>query len=497
MEKMRHRYRYIARFMIEAKSPIAVGSDSMHLEQDNPVQRDFNGLPFIPATGIAGFLRAKLPHNEFFGDSPEKKFEQRNKPEAEQEPSVGSNVILSDAYLYDGSQVFQTIDTSKLDRDFRHKYENLPIRPHVAIDHKGTAIDGHLFDQEVVYKGSRFKFELRLELVDKDDKTWKEILDVFFRNDFYLGSGQFNGLGEISVVSCDEKCFDLDIELDNYLETSVDLNPPITGANSYTPKNIQKNVVLKTYEISCKNSFVHIGSGFGDSETDDCNYKEEYLEWQGGKPEWKEAIVIPGTSLKGALAHRMAFYANKAKGNTIESLIEGALEQLVESKIEEFGLKDYELDDDIEKLEQEKEKLEAVLSELEKSPIDLKDLFKPFVSRDNNDIAIVFGKPKGEIAEDGLSGKLMISDVYIKDYKEVLFMHNKIDRYTGGTIDTALFSEKVFTFNTVKLEIKSDEQTFRNESLIGAINDLLSGSLPIGGKVNKGHGIVHGKEIEI
>lgn len=484
---MNHRYRYIARFLIECQTPLAVGSDAVHLEQDNPVQRDFNGLPIIPATGITGFLRSKLPDSKMFGDDASKR-----EKEHESEPSKGSNVIISDAYLFDGAQVYQTLNKNGLDEDFAHHYHNLPIRPHVAIDHRGSAKDGNLFDQEVVYKGSRFKFEIRLELADQNDKAWTNILNVFFRNDFYLGSGQYNGLGEMKVVECLERKYDLTADLDEYLDTSVNLNNPVNGVKIYKPSEKLNGLRQESYTISAINSFIHVGSGFGDLETDDTSYKEEYLTWSGNVPQWKEAIVIPGTSIKGALAHRTAFYLNKSNGHTIDSVIDSALQQMVDQKIKDYELDNFVLAESLEDLESQEKELQHILTEIENSEMEF-DLFKPYVSRENEALAEIFGKPKQGLEDNGLSGKIMIRDTYITDYQELLFMHNKIDRFTGGTMDTALFSEKVFTFQQAEFVIKGQGNILENNGFQQALEDMLKGNLPIGGKVNKGHGIISGK----
>ncbi|UBM60776.1 RAMP superfamily CRISPR-associated protein [Marinilongibacter aquaticus] len=499
---MKYKYRYIARFLIEAKTPLAIGTDSLMLEQDNPVQRDFNGLPFIPSTGITGFLRQKLSGSTLFGDEPDREIPVGN----EEIQAKGSHVIVSDAFLFDGERVYQTLDTSKLEEVFRHKYENLPIRPHVAIDHRGAAIDGRLYDQEVVYKGSRFKFELLLELEEENDKEWKDILNAFHDNDFYLGSGQYDGLGEIKVIECQERKYVLPKDLDAWLDLSVDLNFPIPESNSYS--GVKKNkedepeyaFESKKYELSAADSFIHLGSGYGDYETDDANYQEEFICWdEEKKPIWKNAIVVPGTSIKGALAHRMAFYVNKSNGITIEGILEGAEEQLVNEKLTSLGLNDFVPGDTIEELEKQKETLEKQLEEVKAMSFDLDNLYEDFVTRENEDLANVFGKAKKGEEDQGKTGKVIIKDIWIKegDYQELLFMHNKIDRYTGGTVDTegALFSEKAFTFDSAQLEIKGDINVLENENFKKALADLLNGRLPIGGKVSRGHGILTGKEI--
>ncbi|MBK8390614.1 MAG: hypothetical protein IPL23_15590 [Saprospiraceae bacterium] len=63
-----------------------------------------------------------------------------------------------------------------IDEKIKAKFDNLPTRQHVRIDHKGVAINGGLFDNEVVFKGTRFKFEIELIGNEGDKVIWDEIL---------------------------------------------------------------------------------------------------------------------------------------------------------------------------------------------------------------------------------------------------------------------------------------------------------------------------------
>jgi len=49
--------KHIAYIIIEADTPLKVGSNSSDFLQDAPIQRDWNGLPMILGTSIAGVLR--------------------------------------------------------------------------------------------------------------------------------------------------------------------------------------------------------------------------------------------------------------------------------------------------------------------------------------------------------------------------------------------------------------------------------------------------------
>ena len=54
---MKITHKYIARLIIEAATPLLVGSGEKGLTVDKLVAKDANNLPYIPATGLAGVLR--------------------------------------------------------------------------------------------------------------------------------------------------------------------------------------------------------------------------------------------------------------------------------------------------------------------------------------------------------------------------------------------------------------------------------------------------------
>ncbi|WP_297987502.1 RAMP superfamily CRISPR-associated protein, partial [uncultured Campylobacter sp.] len=55
--------RFLAHVIIEAKTPLKVGGGKNDLFLDAPVQRDWNGLPMILGTSVAGILRRAFEDN--------------------------------------------------------------------------------------------------------------------------------------------------------------------------------------------------------------------------------------------------------------------------------------------------------------------------------------------------------------------------------------------------------------------------------------------------
>ena len=342
--------------------------------------------------------------------------------------------------------------------------------------------------------------EISLEVTTKDDAKWGKILNCFYRNDFYLGAGETNSYGLLKVVDdIKYKCFDLsDVDENNTcLGFDVSLNGDIKFLDDKFEKNVnkQEDIQVNLYEeesitFSGENSFFHFGAGIGDMNVDDANYIEDVVVWSDDNtPDFKPYYVIPETSIKGTLAHRVAYHFNKKenegnKSNTVENILDKGLKDI---NLEDF---EKQLPTTLENLKIERNKLEKQLSQIK--DINIEDLFEPYIGSNNEAVKEIFGIAKNSDIEEGQIGWFIVEDTYLptEKYKEILFNHNKIDRFTGGTIDTALFKEKVLHLPEVTFKFKYKNNIWENKFLKEAINDLEKGMLPIGGKVNKGHGIL-------
>lgn len=110
-------------------------------------------------------------------------------------------------------------------------------------------------------------------------------------------------------------------------------------------------------------------------------------------------------------------------------------------------------------------------------------LFYPNVSK-------YFGKG----GEDGkMRSKIFFSESQIKDTVCKVISRNAIDRFTGSTVDGALFTEQIYYGGTTVLEIYFDLYKEIDldfiKSLAVALSDLHEGLLAIGGGTSIGRGI--------
>lgn len=447
--------RVLAHIEIEAETPIIIGSGNKTCLTDAEILKDVNGLPFIPGTSIAGVLRHAVNKElaeKIFGSS------NTNEPR-------GSEIIFSEAKLIcgDGEIIDGLYDTDK--DEFLEKFQNLPKRNHVRISHRGVAENTGKFDGEVIYKGTRFAFEI--ELLSKSETSDSEngldtLIEVLKSDTFRIGGGTRKGFGKIKLVSVRTKEFDLNSEsqLGDYLKTSSRICK--RDWKEYTALE-KENPARKrvTYTLTLNpQDFFYFGSGLGDDEVDDTPVREKIIVWDNvtGSGSFKTAILIPASSLKGALAHRVAFHYNLSKGKFADQIVPDELEQLCGNN-------------------------------------------NPAVRR-------LFGyNDKGKLKRGCtlFSDILEVDDKGPKEYK--ILNHVKIDRFTGGAMDGALFSEKVVNgkrhiFKTTITIIDEEAQTVSDgekyddpsfdqciAAFEAALKDINDGTLPLGGGSGRGHGI--------
>lgn len=445
---MQNQYRFMARIVIEAKTPLNIGSGNKGIKSDSLVLRDINGLPFIPGTTIAGLLRLTLGSDE-------------EKYMGSQE--MGSPLIITDGKMLDdeGRVLDGILSQEKLNSSFLANFRQLPIRQHAKISHRGTTLKGGKFDEEIVMKGTRFCFEMEMLSNNNEDGKFKELLNTLNSDTFRIGSGSRSGFGEIEVVGkqCQYKTIDLtnEIQRDWYLKKSSSLRVEWTDAETITlEKPSTKDWTTYTLELNPVD-FMLFGSGIGNDKADMTYVRESFVDWSTKPATVKDrerVILIPASSVKGALSHRLAFHYNKIKGIFADTLKEG-------EKIDDF------------------------------------------VGKNNEAVKAVFGSEGDKDANGKIRnkkrGNVLISDI-IQEAPVVskVLNHVSIDRFTGGAIDGALFNEETLYAKGLSFELKLmvsdnafDDKDVK-EAFENTLKDLCSCMLPLGGGVNRGNGCFEG-----
>lgn len=440
-------YRYIARIKVEATTPLFVGSGDASLITDSLVMKDHNDLPIIPGTSLAGFLRhsletsseTEIDYDDVFGY------------QGKDDEGVGSRLIVSSAYLVlNNGKVAEGI-SDYIPDDIVEKFNRLPTRQHVCINEKGVAADKGLFDNEVVYAGAQFIFEVELKGSKADEKSWKEIIKEIKSPTFRIGQGTRNGYGNLKVIEIFEQTYQLTNEhsFNDYLNFNASFNAFLHFENV----NTEDLLANYTLEIEPDDFFI-FSDGFGDNQVDNKPITEEVMVYENNEIKFIEKTLIPASSIKGAIAHRVAFHYNKQKSVFVDQ---------INSNREDY------------------------------------------INENNQAVAKLFGEKRGVKEVDGKKentgqrGILLMDDLYFDDIdNSKIFNHVAIDRFTGGGIDGALFSEKVSYKKDKKMTLKiylSEEELDKDiiEALEETLKDICRGLLPLGGMTTKGFGMFTGK----
>lgn len=441
-----YQYRHIARLTVEADSALAVGTGDSDVITDAPVARDVNGLPYIPATSIAGVVRHALG----IKDGEESLFGHHDK-----NGGKGSQVVFTDAVMVgaDGKAIDGLAAIDWQDR-FYAAYQQLPVRQHVRIDESGTAEKGGKFDNEVVYKGTRFVFEIEIYSCENQAEKFSKILATLGDDTLRFGGGTRSGYGKLKVVDGQTATLNLTNgqDLHDYISKSSDLSVAWSRFAPFTPSAHCAQSGWTRYVLRLEPSdFFMFGSGLGDDDADSTPMTESVVMWNGTVPTVvHRQVLIPASAVKGALAHRTAYHYNR-------------LNRLF-----------------VENADNEGEAMKT----------------KATTGSDNPAVAAIFGK-----MEDGKTtpGRLLMTDVIEGDLQAKVFSHNRIDVFTGGTVDGALFQEKsvcgmgkVYTLELLVADAALADDQCR-EAFERSLQDVCNGLLPLGGTVNRGHGTFTGQ----
>jgi len=452
--KTKYTHRAIARVIIEAASPIAIGTGEKNILTDSPVATDIYGLPYIPGSSLAGVLRHALGYSD--ENNAQNPFGYQDS-----KGGHGSYLIFSDAVMIgkDGKAMDGLMDELKndidWDNDFYKALRELPIRQHANLNDFGTVSDTGKFDNAVALKGTRFVFEVEMPFGDEGTPSFDDFKDMLRKlssKTLRIGSGAHNGLGELEVIKC--QCVNLDLsqpdDLEAYLNKSSKLSvndPFIKDAKDFKETD-DTNTQAMHYELTLHpDSFFLFGSGVGDDEADMTPATENIIIWDANdKPSIKEErqLLIPATSIKGAIAHRTAYHYNRLT------------KRFAETKTGKTG-------------------------------------------DENEAVSAIFGRG-GDKPEEIKAGKIFMSDLLEEKPEETVLNHVAIDRFTGGAIDGALFQEKVsvgigkkYTIHIYLPEKVSDEDNDKIiEAFEAALKDICRGLLPLGGGVNRGNGMFTG-----
>lgn len=437
--------RILAHIIFEADSALRFGCGDFDMLYDSPIQRDFNGLPLILGTSICGVIRANA--KEIFSQSEiENLFGFSKGREDSSSKIIFSNALLLDEKMQVSESLipFSVLKKSKFLSHFLH----LPQRQHNAIGAQGISKDGAKFDEEIIYKGTRFKCAMEMKCENERDKEdFFKVLSLFYSPYIRFGAGSTKGFGVIKTL---EIRYEI---LQNPHDKSSSLNESLSTI--FTPQDFTPKSHFTHYALTLTPENVFLfGSGFGDEDADSIAVSEKVVDYANGTLS-EAKLLIPASSIKGAISQRTKFYINQHLRNFIDS---------AESTSDSNDTKSAQIH------------------------------------------ATLFGSANSQTNQP-TKGRILVRDMYL-DYDEKrdsqIFAHNSIDRFSASVIDGALFQEKATFAPTPNLCIdifvaiyprnKGDTQDFATatNAFEKALIDICNGALPLGAMSSKGHGFFSG-----
>lgn len=254
-------------------SPLRIGDDEEEIVVDQFRQ------PFIPGTSIAGACRAYL------------------------QSIASSDEELDEINELFGTQASQARDTKLIFSDGRSQGEyTIEERTGIRIDGATkTAEDGGLFTRHLVAPGALFEVTITLETTkekyEKYAKKIEKMLQAIHSGLIRFGAYKSVGSGRLAIESCQTVHYDCSNE--------KDLMAYVNDDKPYKKLEILEEVEKKGFvQITIKGGTktpLLIGGVYpNDSSKPD----ETFMRTADGKP------LIPGSSLKGVLRHRVNRIAN-------------------------------------------------------------------------------------------------------------------------------------------------------------------------------------------
>ena len=371
---------------IKFVSPINLSSGKEGMT-DNDLLVDFDGVPFIPGTSIAGAFRNYFDDNSLFGFSDD-----------------DDNGKMSSLFISD-------LTFNKTNKD---------IRDGVALDDNKITKKGAKFDFEIIGSDASGYFYIELTVRENDDEdslrgVLCDVVSGIKKHEIRLGSNKTRGYGiiDLAKVSCKE------FNKHNYLEYA------------------------KAFEVESYEGLSDIKDSF-DSEYSNMVKISVPLKLDGGisirkysvkknEPDFEQLTdngypVIPGTSMAGALRHRVKDILRSLKNNELD---------LDENRLidEMFG----------------------------------------FVN---------------EKSKKAHSSNVVIDEVAIHNSRPLVITRTGVSRFESSAKDGALYKEKTYVEGDFNLNIYiKDQKDWIMGILLLAIKDLQNGYLAVGGQTSIGRGI--------
>lgn len=442
-----------ARLVLEAQSEHGVHSGQGDATHDVLLVRDANGLPALPGTSLAGVLRHA--YAERHGERETARLFGQAGKEAQPSWLTVAWGLVHDSNNRPCEGLLANVGSE--DKLLQLLLSAKPmVRQRVRLKHTGTAADKGKFDVTRIPAGVRYSSWLSYwcDGSPASQAQWTQLLDLLRTQALRVGHGTRNGAGQFRVLELASASWDL-------------RTPEGRAAYEKRPRSRKDKQGLQAQALPDASAGIHVqldltaeaGWRVGGGERSLQNHGQEKVpdllpqhsmrvDWpQAGPARIQERLhFLPGSAIKGALRHRVAYHYRCL-------------------------MKDWAAAD---------RKPESY--EPENCPA----------------VAALFGQtPENQKSDKQASaGLLVFHDVMLPNAQTVVLMHNRIDRFTGGVMHGALFSEEILWQTPLQLRIdlvggkRLDEVSKEaRQALQRALEDLASGNLPLGASGSRGLGV--------
>lgn len=452
-------------------SPLQIGSGDNNVT-DHDIIKDAQGRPFIPASAIAGYFRDALFRSLLT---------QMDKEDARRtiDTALGYVLINSDedgdtsttgmisVPEDDDSPQSQKSSVIFYDATINEEQFHVTRRDQVALNERKSSVRGAKFDTEILEPDVTFDTYLE-EVLSEDnvESMTEKILRIWSGKEVAFGAKTTRGMGAIEVEKIWEKDFDLN-----------------------TPDGTKEWVNFSVY-----------GEPYGNTFTEDDEVTKRYASSKTANTPGSSCTITLSLQQAGGISIRRYTTGPSASPDNDSNKKNRASVQIPDyEQMTEYVRQKQNSD-------QNSSSEEPVWVSVQKPVIPgtswagaFRHHMKGLMSATEHEMECWFGHVRGK---DKTKSIITFSDSIIKGASSKLLSRNAIDRFSGGTIDGALFTEKTYYGGHTDLKISFREDVRQNENIKSAsiekkykealaatIADLHAGFMAIGGLTAVGRGL--------
>lgn len=433
--------RWVIKGKLYLETPAHLGNGEVDALTDMPLLlSEVDQKPLLLGTSIAGALRNYLREVEIgFGEE---------HPDYDDGDAKKAEAKLYSSILFGGSRYDDEGGQSPLIvHDALGTPAGTELRDGVAIDAATrTADDGKKFDIQLLSAGSSFdlQFELLISKNDNKDDLLKALattLKGLEVGEIALGARKRRGYGQCKAKNWEMQQYNLHKKDDLLAWLSSERDAWRSAPDTKSQKGDDIKALLDSELLEDKREFIRLKATFGIDGTllirsgfGDADTGPDTVHMHARHKSGSAVPIIPGTSWAGVLRHRALKIASTITDD--------------ENSAQEF----------------------------------VDDLFGPSVIKEKADVK---------------ASRISFKETEIKKAKALVITRVKIDRFTGGAYEGALFSEQPAigteeTEVTLDLHLRNPKEADAGLILL-LLKDLWTGDLPIGGESGVGRGRLKGK----